>query len=132
MSTSNVTMPRWPAYLMGAFACACAYPAMTSPLPGAELYRALGQEPGWNLNIGSGRIDYVGDYGETRISVPRPDPRTTFNGRRYETERLVVDITYSRCNDAMSGHGYEHQVMVTADGQTVRGCGGQRRTDWDV
>ena len=36
MSSSNVTMPRWPAYLMGAFAAACAYPAVTMPPPGLE------------------------------------------------------------------------------------------------
>ena len=125
-------MPKWPAYLMGAFAAACAYPAVTTPPAEVEVYRALGQEPGWTLTISDGRIDYVGDYGETRISAPRPDPRTSFNGRRYETPRLTVDIAYSRCNDAMSGHGYEHQVMVIADGRTVRGCGGGRRTDWDV
>ena len=125
-------MPRWPAYLMGAFAMACAYPAVTTPPPEAEAYRALGQEPGWNVLIGSGRIDYVGDYGETRISVARPDPRTTFNGRRYETPRLTVDITFSRCNDTMSGHGYEHSVMVIADGATVHGCGGERKPEWDV
>jgi uncharacterized membrane protein len=132
MTPPNVTMPRWPAYLMGAFAAACAYPAVTTPPPAVESYRALGQEPGWNLTIGRGRIDYVGDYGETRISAPRPEPRTTSNGRRYEAGRLVVDIGYTRCNDAMSGHGYEHQVIVIADGDTVRGCGGGRRTDWDV
>lgn len=117
---------------MGAFAAACAYPAITTPPPEAERYRALGQEPGWNLTIADGRIDYVGDYGETRISVARPDPRPTFNGRRYETRRLIVDITYTRCNDVMSGHGFAHQVMVIADGTTVCGCGGERRTDWDV
>ncbi|HWT11534.1 MAG TPA: hypothetical protein VN231_02155 [Allosphingosinicella sp.] len=132
MKRPNVTMPRWPAYLMGAFAAACAYPAITTPPPEAESYRALGQEPGWNLTIAGGVMDYVGDYGETRISAPRPEPRTTFNGRRYETERLTVDITYVRCNDAMSGHGYEHQVLVIADGNDVRGCGGERRPDWDV
>ena len=125
-------MPKWPAYLMGAFAAACAYPAVTTPPAEVDAYRALGQEPGWTLAIADGRIDYVGDYGDTRISAPRPNPRTSFNGRRYETPRLTVDITYSRCNDAMSGHGYEHQVMVIADGRTVRGCGGARRTDWDV
>ncbi|MDQ4088075.1 MAG: hypothetical protein M3177_08745 [Pseudomonadota bacterium] len=125
-------MPKWPAYLMGAFAAACAYPAITTPPPVAESYRALGQEPGWNLTIADGMIDYVGDYGETRIRVARPDPRPSINGRRYETQRLIVDINYSRCNDAMSGHGYEHQVLVIADGQSVRGCGGGRRTDWDV
>ena len=126
-------MPRWPAYVMGAFAAACAYPAITAPAPAAvESYRALGQEPGWNLTIGNGRLDYVGDYGETRITAARPDPRPSFNGRRYETPRLTVDITYSRCNDAMSGQGYEHQVMVIVEGNAVRGCGGERRPEWDV
>jgi hypothetical protein len=41
MSSPNVTMPRWPAYLMGAFAVACAYPAVTMPPPGLESYNAL-------------------------------------------------------------------------------------------
>ena len=132
MNPQNVTMPRWPAYLMGAFAAACAYPAVTTPPPETETYRALGQEPGWTLTIGHGRIDYAGNYGETRIRVTRPEPRTTANGRRYEAGRLVIDVAYARCNDVMSGHGYEHQVTVAADGEAVRGCGGQRRTDWDV
>lgn len=117
---------------MGAFAAACAYPAITNPPPAIESYRALGQEPGWNLTIANGVIDYVGDYGEKRITTAAPEPRPSPNGRRYETERLTVDISYTRCNDAMSGHGYEHQVLVIADGESVRGCGGARRTDWDV
>ena len=131
---SRVTMPRWPGYLLLAGTVACAYPAITSrpPAPGGETYTARGQEPGWLLTIAGGRIDYVGDYGETRIEVPRPDPRTTFNGHRYETDRLIVDITHGRCNDSMSGHGYADQVMVIADGETYRGCGGERRPDWDV
>lgn len=125
-------MPRWPAYLLAAFAAACALPAMTMPHPAGETYSALGQEPGWNVTIGGGQLRYIGNYGETRIILPRPEPDSTFNGRRYETDRLIVDVTYARCNDAMSGHGYEHQVMVVADGSTVRGCGGERRTAWDV
>ena len=132
MKRPQATMPKWPAYLMGAFAAACAYPAITTPPPEAETYRALGQEPGWTVTIHDGAIDYAGDYGETRISVPRPEPRPSVNGRRYAAGRLTVDITYTRCNDAMSGHGYEHQVMVIADGDPVRGCGGERRPDWDV
>jgi uncharacterized membrane protein len=126
-------MPRWPAYVLLAAAAACAHPAVTTP-PAVphETYRALGQEPGWALLISNGRIDYTGDYGETRITVPRPEPRTTFNGHRYETRRLTVDVTHGRCNDAMSGHGYADSVMVTANHNTVRGCGGERRTDWDI
>lgn len=128
-------MPKWPAWILAGAAAACAYPAVTNPPPetaAGERYEARGNEPGWHLLIANGRIDYTGNYGEKKITVARPDPRPTFNGRRYETDRLVVDVTYSRCNDDMSGHGYEHQVMVIADGETWRGCGGARRTDWDV
>jgi uncharacterized membrane protein len=99
--------------------------------PAEETYKALGQEPGWALTIARGRIDYIGNYGEKRINVARPDPRTTFNGHRFETPRLTVDVTHGRCNDAMSGHGFADRVTITADGETYSGCGGERRTDWD-
>ena len=109
-------------------------PAKPAPAPAAaqESYAALGQEPGWALKIAGGRIDYTGNYGEKKISVARPDPRPSFNGRRYVTPRLIVDVTYSRCNDAMSGFGFEHQVMVIADGETFKGCGGARKKEWDM
>ncbi|HEV2748847.1 MAG TPA: hypothetical protein VGW34_16315 [Allosphingosinicella sp.] len=129
-------MPRWPAYLLSVAAAACAYPAVTAPPGGAppvpETYTARGQEPGWALTIAGGTIDYRGNYGEKRIIVARPDPRTTFNGHRYQTPRLIVDVTHGRCNDAMSGHGFADHVMVIADGETYRGCGGERRPDWDM
>ena len=134
MSASVEDMPRWPGFLLLAGAAACAYPAVTTPppTPPTTTYTARGQEPGWLVTIANDRIDYVGNYGETRLTVPRPAPRTTFNGLRYETDRLVVDITYARCNDSMSGHGYAHQVLVIADGDSYRGCGGERRPEWDI
>jgi uncharacterized membrane protein len=97
-----------------------------------ESYAALGQEPGWALKIAAGRIHYTGNYGEKTIDVARPEPRPSFNGRRYVTPRLTVDITYVRCNDAMSGFGFEHQVTVIADGETYKGCGGARKKAWDM
>ena len=42
------------------------------------------------------------------------------------------DVTHGRCNDAMSGQDFSDKVMVIADGETYRGCGGERRTDWDM
>jgi len=105
---------------------------LPAPEPPAEAYVARGQEPGWLLRIEKGRIDYQGNYGETRIELPAPAPEKTPNGRRYVTDRLTVTIAYERCNDAMSGHGYAHKVTVTADGETYDGCGGERREDWDV
>jgi uncharacterized membrane protein len=112
--------------------CATAAPPAPPGGPAQEHYEARGQEPGWHLLIHRGRIDYTGNCGEKKIGVPRPDPRPSFNGRRYVTPRLTVDVTYSRCNDAMSGLGFEHQVTVIADGQTFKGCGGARKPDWDM
>jgi uncharacterized membrane protein len=97
-----------------------------------ERYSALGQEPGWSLRIGGGRIDYSGNYGEVKINVARPEPRPSANGRRYVTPRLTVEIAYARCNDAMSGFGFEHRVTVIADGETYKGCGGARKAEWDM
>jgi uncharacterized membrane protein len=109
----------------------------TAPSPKAapaapETYAAVGQEPGWALKIAGGRIDYEGNYGEKKISVERPEPKPAANGRRYVTPRLTVAIAYARCNDAMSGFGFEHQVTVIADGETYKGCGGARKTEWDL
>jgi heat shock protein HslJ len=114
-----------------AVAAGCVAPPATNSASAGHLYQARGQEPGWALTVSADRIDYRGNYGDTRITVPRPAPRTTFNGHRWETERLIVDVTHGRCNDVMSGHGYADQVMVIADGETYRGCGGERRPDWD-
>ena len=96
-----------------------------TPAPrAAEAYHAVGTEPGWALTIALGEMAYVGDYGEARVTVPTPDSRTTFNGHRYETPRLTVDITHSPCSDGMSDRRYPDTVMVMANGKTVHGCGG--------
>lgn len=121
-----------PLLAAGAAACAPTQAPLPASDPTNERYEAKGQEPGWHVLIHDGLIDYVGDYGKKRISVARPDPRPSFNGRRYETKRLTVDVTYSRCNDAMSGFGFEHQVLVIADGESFKGCGGARRSEWDM
>lgn len=99
-------------------------PENAPPPPAAEPYHAVGTEPGWALTIGGGEMAYIGDYGETHITVPTPDPRTTFNGHRYQTPRLTVDISHGACSDGMSDRRYPDTVMVIAEGKTVHGCGG--------
>ncbi len=132
MKRLRATTPHRRAYLILAAVGGCMYPPVAGGnSAAADTYTARGQEPGWLVTIAGGHIDYVGNYGDKRIRVARPDPRTTFNGHRYETPRLIVDVTHGRCNDVMSGHGYADQVIVTADGESYRGCGGGRRVDWD-
>lgn len=113
-----------PALVFLATGCAV-IPGGERPAPDRpSVYRAIGTEPGWSLTIRGGRMDYDGDYGERKISVSRPEPRTTFNGHRYETPRLTVDVTHGQCSDGMSDRIFADTVTVTADGKTVKGCGG--------
>ncbi|MEZ5708615.1 MAG: META domain-containing protein [Blastomonas sp.] len=89
-----------------------------------ESYRALGTEPGWLLTITDSELRYEGNYGETRIAVPKPEGRPSFNGWRYVTDRLTVDITHSPCSDGMSDRRYADTVLISADGVDYHGCGG--------
>lgn len=112
-----------------ALLAACAATPDTAPAPpGAENYRAIGTEPGWAVTITPTQIEYLGNLGETRIVTPRPEPRITFNGRRYEARQgahsLVVDITHAKCSDGMSDRIFADTVMLIVDGRTLKGCGG--------
>ncbi|HEY0596047.1 META domain-containing protein [Sphingopyxis sp.] len=106
---------------------ACAPVAESPPQgPGEQpaAYMALGTEPGWTLEITDARLNYAGDYGETRIMVPNPGAEPSTTGKRYVTDRLTVDVTHGACSDGMSDRRYRDTVTVTADGKSVKGCGG--------
>lgn len=103
---------------------ACAPVAEPPQGPKPAAYFALGTEPGWTLEITPERLGYNGDYGETKIAVANPGARPSFNGERYVTDRLTVDVTHATCSDGMSDRRYRDTVTVTADGKTVKGCGG--------
>lgn len=91
----------------------------------AAAYMALGTEPGWTLEITDARLNYSGDYGETKIIVPNPGARASTTGRNYTTNRLAVAITPMPCSDGMSDRRYADTVRVTADGKSLQGCGGR-------
>lgn len=112
------------------FAIVLATPALliagtASAQPARDSYRASGTMPDWNLQIDRGLIRYVGDRGRTRIIAPAPVARPSFNGLRYVTPRITVDVTYARCIDAR-GQAFHDRVTVTYGRRTVRGCGGER------
>jgi heat shock protein HslJ/uncharacterized membrane protein/membrane-bound inhibitor of C-type lysozyme len=92
-------------------------------------FRAVGQEPGWVLEIAPDRgIRFIGDYGRTRIAAPVPEPRTRADGTlvydaRSEAHHLVAEIREAACRDAMSGEPFSHTVTVRFDGNSLRGCG---------
>jgi len=88
-------------------------------------YMALGTEPGWTLEITDARLNYAGDYGETRITVPNPGGGLDPHFRSYTTDRLKITIIRNACSDGMSDRRYADTVTVIADGKTGKGCGGK-------
>lgn len=89
----------------------------------AQPYRALGAEPFWSLTIDGRTIRYQPAEGRA-VTVARPRPIVGFNGERYVTRGLTVDITHVECSDGMSDRTYHDTVTVTLRGRTLRGCGG--------
>src|SRR5574341_1219262 len=91
-------------------------------------FRAIGQEPGWLLEIDNEKSMYLlADYGEKKITAPAPAPRRDSAGTiTYDTtaegHHLTAVIRTRVCRDAMSGEELTHEVTVTLDGKQYRGC----------
>ena len=100
-------------------------------------FRALGQEPGWQLEIHKGaemRLNY--DYSKNTAVTPagkaQVDSRTgtqTYHSTS-EANDLRVEIVPVRCTDAMSGREFPATVSVTLNGRTFRGCGEELATPY--
>ena len=91
-------------------------------------FRAVGQEPGWFIEIDHERsIRLVWDYMEREATMPAVQPVTAQGRATYVatngTQRLNVVIDDRGCNDVMSGDPYPNTVIVTIDGRELRGCG---------
>ena len=93
-------------------------------------YRAIGQEPGWVLEIDRDKgFLLVTGYGEQRDRIPYAEPVSDASTRssRYESklegETLVVEIVGENCRDTMSGEAFSSRVTVEWRGATLRGCG---------
>jgi uncharacterized membrane protein len=87
------------------------------------LFRGVGNEPGWSLTVGRERMDYVGDYGETRISEPTPAGFAPSAGS-WKSGQLAVTISPGPCSDGMSDLIYRLTVRLDAAGKSLAGCGG--------
>lgn len=90
-------------------------------------FRAIGQEPGWLLEITNGEeILIVTDYGKERKSLPYVEPREDKAARK--TVFLIDDTTSvliegKPCTDSMSGESFEVTVTVTLGDKALKGCG---------
>lgn len=93
------------------------------------VFRGVGQEPGWHVEIHPARIVMVYQYGERRVVVPNsgvitdPDnPRRRWQATT-EAHELTVVVEDRACTDVMSGESYSASVAVVLDGRDYTGCG---------
>jgi putative lipoprotein len=90
-------------------------------------FRAIGQEPGWLLEIKNGEeILIVTDYGQDKKSYAYVEPREDKDARKtvfqVDADTSVL-IEGKPCTDSMSGESFEVTVTVTRGGNTYKGCG---------
>lgn len=95
-------------------------------------YRAVGQEPGWLLEVFRNRKFVLHfDYGGEIAELPYTSPRRGEGSRTHEVEhggqQLTVSIEVAECHDAMSGQPYPDTVSVRYRDDTLdrelQGCG---------
>lgn len=109
---------------IGLLTLAACMPAGAHAQGPSQPYRALGTQPFWSLTIDGQTIRYEPASG-TAITLPSPRPIVGFNGERYVTRRLTVDITHAKCSDGISDRSYRDTVVLSVDGRKLRGCGGE-------
>jgi heat shock protein HslJ len=99
-------------------------------LPGGpQTFVAVGNEPGWRLDIGGGLMLLTADYGATTMSMPAPAPEPIPGGRAYAGESagrpVRVTVLDRICHDTMTGMPRPATVSVEYDGRKLDGCGGE-------
>jgi uncharacterized membrane protein len=95
------------------------------------VFHAIGQEPGWTLDVtterGMDSLAYVGDYGSVKITFPAAaraeDPNHMSWSSSADGHTIRVSAERKPCEDAMSGKPYEAVVHVEIDGRKLEGCG---------
>lgn len=99
-------------------------------------FRAVGNEPGWSLEIQQGRhLLFIGDYGMRRVNTPDPGEQVEGSARRWhaitESADLRVEIVDEPCVDTMSGEVFTSRVTVTLGADILYGCGRDLDYPWE-
>ena len=92
------------------------------------VYRALGNEPGWILEIGpASKLSWTTNFGQDRYDFEQAQAATTPDGTSVYTAQkdavtLKATVKAERCVDD-GDVVFDHVVTVESGGQTFRGCG---------
>lgn len=99
-------------------------------------FRAVGNEPGWTLEIQSGRqLLFVYGYGIQRVLVSDPVEENAGTTRVYTGasggRELRVEIVEQACVDTMSDDQFSNRTVVVFDNQRFEGCGENLDYPWE-
>jgi len=91
-------------------------------------FRAIGQEPGWLLEMTTGeKILLVTNTGQTRTEYPYVEPEVFQDQRKsvfsVKQDEFIVTIEGVKCTDIMSGEKFEVSVFIDFNGKALKGCG---------
>ena len=91
-------------------------------------FRAVGQEPGWLLEIANGEdIMLSSDYGQRVSHHDYVEPVIYQEERRTQyviaDPELIVEIRGEPCTDTMSGESFEVSVSIIEADRRLEGCG---------
>ena len=91
-------------------------------------FRAIGQEPGWLLEMTTGKkILLVTNTGQTRTEYAYVEPEVFQDQRKsvfsVKQDEFKITIEGIICTDSMSGENFEVSVFIELNGKTLKGCG---------
>lgn len=92
-------------------------------------FRAVGQEPGWVVEIDHDRRMHVlADYGEIDFYTAAPRVEAGREGERVhrgasDRGEVVVTVREQSCEDVMSGEPFPRAVTLSFAGRRLNGCG---------
>jgi membrane-bound inhibitor of C-type lysozyme len=91
------------------------------------VYRALGNEPGWVLEIGpAGKLSWTTNYGEQRYDFDSTQESVTDGVASFTARQgnhaIKAMLSAERCVDDGEVE-HDHAATIEFDGQVYRGCG---------
>ena len=89
-------------------------------------FRAVGNEPGWWLEVGSGATPTIRaelDYGERSVEARSRATAEGFAGEAADGSAVALSIRREPCSDGMSGEAFEAAAELRVGDRTYRGCG---------
>ncbi len=103
-------------------------PAEGSDLEVSGEFKALGNEPFWNVEVGATGIVFE-RLDEEKITFPYAPPQYTAGGYVYSAtvvdpvaHSIEIIIERHSCMDSMSGAQFEYSAQVSFDGHEYSGC----------